>query len=108
MTEVPKIVYQRLRAALSGADAALRSHPNADILTAFTEQSLPVPERLEVLEHLAFCPECREVVHLALPASEAMSPPLAAGADAAPVLPIPGTAERKWLTSSRFAWPSLR
>jgi hypothetical protein len=108
MTEVPKIVYQRLRAALSGADAAVRSHPNADILTAFTEQSLPVPERLEVLEHLAFCPECREVVHLALPASEATSPPLAAGADAAPVQPIPVTAERKWLTSTRFAWPSLR
>jgi hypothetical protein len=66
MAEVPKIVQERLRVASTGA----ASHPEADVLTAFAERSLRGLERDKVLEHLWCCGECREVVSLALPASE--------------------------------------
>jgi Photosynthesis system II assembly factor YCF48 len=65
-------------------------HPDADILTAFAEQSLPVRERTEIMEHLARCGDCREVLAMALPASEIFIPAR-----------IP--ARTSWL-----AWPVLR
>jgi photosystem II stability/assembly factor-like uncharacterized protein len=65
MQNVPKIVRDRLRAATSVAN-----HPDADVLTAFAERSLPQSERGIVLEHLARCDDCRDVVALALPAPE--------------------------------------
>src|SRR5215469_3195059 len=65
MEKVPQIVSERLRAA-----AAAVGHPDADVLTAFSEHSLRKSERAEVVEHLARCAECREVVALALPASD--------------------------------------
>jgi hypothetical protein len=79
MTEVPKIVHDRLRAIsgpaaqpLLGPEAAknlrLDVHPDADLLTAFAEQALAASERNGIIEHLAQCGECREVVCLALPA----------------------------------------
>lgn len=40
-------------------------HPDADLLTAFAENSLGASERERVLAHLAICGECREVVHTA-------------------------------------------
>jgi hypothetical protein len=63
MQNVPKIVRQRLRAA-----APAVSHPDAEALTAFAEHSLPEIERDVVLEHLARCGDCRDIVALALPA----------------------------------------
>ena len=45
-----------------GAEVA---HPDADLLTAFAEQALPVRERDQVLAHLARCMDCREVAALA-------------------------------------------
>jgi len=63
--DVPKFVLKRLQET---ADA--ESHPDADLLTAFTEHSLLESERARVLEHLARCADCREVVAFALPASE--------------------------------------
>ncbi len=45
-------------------------HPDANLLTAFAEQSLPEAERRVVLDHLARCTGCREVVALALPTTE--------------------------------------
>ena len=85
MQDVPKIVSERLKAATPAVN-----HPDADALTAFSERSLPELERDIVLEHLARCGECREVVALALPAMEQVD---------APILPAPGG----WL-----AWPVLR
>lgn len=67
MAEVPKIVRERLRAG----SAAIVAHPDADTLTAFAERNLPSRERDTVTEHLAQCGDCREIVALALPASEA-------------------------------------
>ena len=104
MTEVPKIVYDRLRAALPE-----RTHPDADLLSAFAEQALSATEREGVLQHLALCGDCRDVIALALPAAD-MAPPQAA----------PQTADEDgvWTTVSRagapaphklsFAWPTLR
>lgn len=86
MSEIPKIVRQRLQQA----DNASVSHPDANMLSAFAESSLPPPERSAVLDHLSYCAECREVLALALPAMEA----------AQAVLPVP----RK----SRLSWPTLR
>lgn len=65
MQDVSKIVTERLRAA-----APVVSHPDADVLTAFSERALSARERAVVLGHLARCGDCREVVALALPEFE--------------------------------------
>jgi len=61
MEHVPKIVGERLRAA------GVQEHPDAAVLTAFSERSLPTQERNSVMEHLSRCADCREIVSLALP-----------------------------------------
>ena len=48
------------------------NHPDADVLTAFSERALPELERATVLEHLARCGDCREIVALALPETESV------------------------------------
>lgn len=85
MQNVPKIVRVRLQAATPAVD-----HPDADVLTAFTERSLAEDERAVVLEHLARCGDCRDIVALALPATE-------------PVETAVRPHARGWLT-----WPVLR
>ena len=62
MQKAPKIAIERLRVNPPAAN-----HPDADVLTAFSERSLPEVERGIVLEHLALCADCREVLALALP-----------------------------------------
>lgn len=85
MQNVPKIVRDRLKAAAPAVD-----HPDADALAAFAERSLLEKERAIVLEHLARCGDCRDIVALALPASE-------------PVEAAIRLARSGWLT-----WPALR
>lgn len=85
MQDVPKIVRERLKAV-----APTINHPDADVLTAFAERSLPVKERGVVLDHLARCGDCRDIVALALPATEPVE---------AAIRPSRGG----WLT-----WPVLR
>jgi hypothetical protein len=46
-------------------------HPDADMLSAFAEHALGERERGEVLEHLAVCGRCRQVVALAREAAGA-------------------------------------
>lgn len=84
MSEIPKIVRERLKAASPAS-----VHPDADLLTAYSERALPDRERASVLDHLSRCADCREIVALALPATEP-----------AHVLPRPS---RSWL-----AWPAFR
>jgi len=86
MSEIPKIVRQRLQQA----DDASVPHPDANVLTAFAESSLLPAERTSVLDHLSNCAECREVLAFALPAMEAGQA----------VLPVP--------RRSRLSWPTLR
>jgi hypothetical protein len=111
MTEVPKIVYDRLRAAsseqaLSDVAAPERAHPDANLLTTFAEQALSVTERDGVLKHLALCEDCREVLVLALPSAEAVTAPIASETESGRITRISTKAERSWLTM--LAGPSMR
>src|ERR1700726_2552136 len=93
MQNVPKIVQARLQRPTP--EASLR-HPDADLLTAFAEQSLGESEREHVTEHLARCGDCREVVAMALPPTE-------------PVLrPTSSPSRGGWLSGSWLNWPVLR
>ena len=88
MQNLPKIV----RARLQGAEAVKAgAHPDADLLAAFAEQLLAGQEREFVTQHVARCGDCREVIALALPATETV-----VVADPAPH------------TSSWLRWPVLR
>jgi hypothetical protein len=88
MQNVPKIVRERLKTATPAVN-----HPDADALTAFAEHSLAGLERDLVLEHLARCGDCREVVALALPATEPVQT----------VVSPSSSPSGGWLT-----WPALR
>ena len=96
MTEVPKIVYDRLRAALP-----VQAHPDADLLTALSEQALSATERDGILQHLALCQDCRDVIALALPAADAVPSPVT---DEDSVRATVSRAPRE----PGFAWPTLR
>lgn len=85
MQDVLKIVTDRL-----GAAAPVVNHPDADVLTAFHEGALPPSEKAIVVEHLALCGDCREIVFLAQPAAEETQ---------AVIRPAPSG----WLS-----WPALR
>jgi len=84
MEKVPKIVTERLKAA-----AVTEPHPDADVLTAFSERNLPERVRSGVLEHLARCSQCRDVVALALP-------------------PEATVVEVRPLRGRRLTWPRMR
>ena len=86
MTEIPKIVSQRLQAM-----SELRDHPDPNLLTAFVERSLKSGDRVRVLEHLSVCSNCREVVSFS-----AMQPETSTVVSLAPS------------TSSWLSWPALR
>ena len=101
MTDVPKIVHQRLRAATPE-----RGHPEADLLTAFAEQALSATERGNVLQHLALCEDCRDVVALALPAMDLTVTPLEAESEAVRT-PIPDKTRSNWLTWANVHWGHL-
>jgi hypothetical protein len=106
MTEVPKIVHDRLRAGLRLPGASERAHPDANLLTAFTEQALPAAERDSVLEHLALCGDCREVLALALPDSGVVAAPFVADTET-----TTATVTRTRVSALhglRFGWSNLR
>jgi len=107
MTEVPKIVHQRLWVAGRAAEGA---HPEADVLAAFVEQALSAGEREGVLEHLAVCGDCRDVVVLALPATELTAAPVEreAGVEGTAVPLAARTPVREAARWSWFAWANLR
>jgi hypothetical protein len=71
-------------------------HPDADQLTAFAEQALPLHERQETLAHLAGCAGCREIVFLAQQAAE----------DEA-VAAVPVQVRRPWFAGWNLVWPAL-
>lgn len=84
MPDIPKIVRERLKAA------SVTEHPDANLLSAFAENTLSGRERSTVCDHLSQCADCRDVVALALPATEALQT-------------APARQRRSWLT-----WPALR
>lgn len=85
MSDLPKFVSERMKASVPPI-----GHPDPDLLTAFSERSLPAHERAVVMEHLARCGECRDVVALALPATEAV------------------TETARFAQHAWFRWPVLR
>lgn len=100
MPEVPKIVHSRLRAGAPDG-----GHPDPDVLTAFAEQALSSAEREGVLQHLAVCRECREVIAVALPANQGVLAPLAApAASEAAATPV----RRERVQRNWFGWLGLR
>ncbi|MGH9543828.1 MAG: YCF48-related protein [Terriglobales bacterium] len=84
MEQLPKIVQQRMQGPANPG-----VHPDPDLLTAFAEQSLKSRERAQVLQHLAECADCRDVLSLAMPEIESA--------------PSPGPERSRWLS-----WPVLR
>ncbi len=68
-------------------------HPDADQLTAFAEQALPVHEREQTLAHLAVCSACRETVFLARQAAPEATPQ-----------PVP--LRRPWFAGWNLLWPA--
>jgi hypothetical protein len=64
--KLSKYVINRLHQPAQSAE----SHPDADLLTAFAEQSLATQERAIVMDHLARCGDCRDVLVMALPVTE--------------------------------------
>jgi hypothetical protein len=67
MPEFSNLLRQRLMAQQIKEDSAAPVHPDADTLTAFSEQLLPDAERRQVVTHLAGCAGCRDIVALSRP-----------------------------------------
>lgn len=94
MEQLPQIVRDRLKAYRSG------QHPDANLLTAFAERLLSERERVDIMEHVAQCSECRRVVLFAAPERE-------------PVLVAAGTLQSvahnkgAWLRSPVLRWGAL-
>jgi hypothetical protein len=84
MEQLPKIAQRRLQ-----QNQKPEVHPDPGLLAAFTEKTLNDRERSQVLEHLAACADCREVVSLAMPPIEST--------------PLPIPQKLGWLS-----WPALR
>ena len=95
MEQLPKIVGQRLQAVRP------ETHPDANLLAAFAEKSLLPREQASVLEHLASCLPCREVVAFAQPQEE-----MAYGAVAA-AGPVRAGVRRSWLHGATVRWAGL-
>jgi hypothetical protein len=86
MQKIPQIVIARLK-----AEAATVDHPDAGVLTAFAEKSLSEKERGAVMQHLARCADCREILVLSAPEPDHDREI------------IDGSAVGGW-----FTWPALR
>lgn len=89
MERLPKIVQQRLQGNLKPG-----VHPDPDLLAAFAENALNDRERFQVLQHVAECADCREVLSLAMPAIEPAQSP------------APETSS--WVSGPMLRWPILR
>ncbi len=87
MTEIPKIVSQRLQATTTLGD-----HPDPNLLSAFAESSLGKRDKVEVLQHLSQCTNCREIVSLSAP-----QPDIANAVSLAPE-------SRRWLSVPVLRW----
>ena len=75
------------------------THPDAENLTAFAEQSLTGAEREQILAHMAVCGRCREVVFLAQQAIDAPQTPQVLVEQR-----LSKTTPRSWFAGWRWAW----
>jgi len=103
MTEVPKIVVNRLREAASVSSDVKAAHPEADLLAALIEQKLRPAEREGVLAHLASCSDCREILAFAQADEPAVPVEVEERAGSVPASTVkPATS---W--NRLFAWPGM-
>jgi hypothetical protein len=74
-------------------------HPDAEILAAFAEQSLPAAEREQIFTHMATCSRCREIVFLAQGCAEVeQRRAVSVGAE------VPSRRRNPWLSGWQWAW----
>lgn len=71
-------------------------HPDPNLLAAFSENSLPLRERGEVLRHLAVCATCREISSLALPQQEETFAAVTMAAGVGSPVPAPALSPRRF------------
>lgn len=90
MNQISKLIRRRLQAA---PDQEV-NHPDPNLLAAFAEKALAKAERVQVLEHLAQCSDCRDIVFLATPEFETTAAVTAA-------------ASSGWLGGSVLRWGAL-
>ncbi len=83
-----------------------RAHPEADTLTAFAEQTLSAAEREGVLQHLALCGDCRDVIALALSAMDLTAMPPEAESETVGT-PLPDKARTSWPAWAALRWSRL-
>jgi hypothetical protein len=69
MQNLPQRVVERLKKMAPDA----QSHPDPDLLTAFAERALPGQERSQIIDHLARCGDCREILAIAALAAESQA-----------------------------------
>src|SRR5437867_7478681 len=93
MEQLSKLIRQRLQARTKEDGR----HPDPDLLAAFADRALGKTERVQVLEHLARCGNCRDIVSLAIPDFEA-----GGAATATPVVP-----SSAWLRGPILRWGGL-
>jgi hypothetical protein len=99
MPELSSLLRQRLQAG----ETARLQHPDADTLTAYVEQLLPLSERKLVLEHIAACSDCREILFLAIPENAAVAGPEAVVPEAlVPDAATPIPTRRRWFLTPGF------
>lgn len=60
MDVLKKLVSGRLNTKVN------RPHPDAEIIAAFADNSLPLHDRNGLLDHVTACPDCRDILYLAL------------------------------------------
>jgi hypothetical protein len=93
MEPIPQIVRQRMQAAPKP-----EVHPDPDVLTALTEKALNERERDQVLQHLAVCADCREILAVAQPQAELQYAAVAVAAS------LPNPTRHGWFRGSWFRW----
>lgn len=98
MPELSSLLRQRLQAGETGR----LQHPDADTLTAYVERLLPLPERKLVLEHIAVCSDCREIVFLATPENAVVAGPEAVVPEALVPDAAAIPARRRWFLTPGF------
>jgi|SRR5579862_457483 len=62
MAQIPRIGLQRLQEPVD-----LAFHPEADLISAFIENSITARERTALVDHFSKCHDCREILSRALP-----------------------------------------
>ena len=75
-------------------------HPDAESLNAFMEEALAIPERARILDHIAGCSRCRQIVFLSQQAAPDVAQPVAVPAS----ISRPEAWYRNWSLNWRLAW----